>query len=77
VTVGTREALHSVVNCPRIDGKDGVAGSIPARGSTPVLTSGNAGQFSVWGSVERAMLVVVAFGVALYAPVPDGEHFPG
>jgi hypothetical protein len=34
VTVGTREALHGVVNHRRIDGKDGVAGSIPAGGST-------------------------------------------
>jgi hypothetical protein len=50
------EVVHGDVNHPRIDGKDGVAGSIPAGGSTPVLTSGNAGQFSVWGSVERAML---------------------
>ena len=58
-------------------GKDGVAGSVPAGGSTLVLTSRNASQFSVWGPVERAMLVVLAFGVALYAPVPDGEYFPG
>jgi hypothetical protein len=29
-----REVLHGVVNRPRIDGKDGVAGSIPAGGST-------------------------------------------
>jgi hypothetical protein len=28
----------------RIHGKDGVAGSIPAGGSTKVMTSGNAGQ---------------------------------
>src|SRR5919106_5681446 len=30
-----REVLHGVVNHRRIDGKDGVAGSIPAGGSTP------------------------------------------
>jgi hypothetical protein len=30
-----REVLHGVVNLPRIDGKEGVAGSIPAGGSTP------------------------------------------
>ena len=53
--VGTRDAARRCEH-RRIDGKDGVAGSIPAGGSTPVLTSGNAGQFSVWGSVERAML---------------------
>jgi hypothetical protein len=32
------------VNPRRIDGKDGVAGSIPAGGSTQALTSGNAGE---------------------------------
>ena len=31
-------------NGPTIDGKDGVAGSIPAGGSTPKLTSGDAGE---------------------------------
>ena len=50
-----------------IHGKDGVAGSIPAGGSTPRLTSGNAGQFRVWGPVERAMLVVLAFRVGGWA----------
>jgi hypothetical protein len=39
-----REVLCGVVNLPRIDGKDGVAGSIPAGGSTYALTSGNAGR---------------------------------
>jgi hypothetical protein len=38
-------------NGPTIDGKDGVAGSIPAGGSTPRLTSGNAGQLSFRGSI--------------------------
>jgi hypothetical protein len=33
--VWSREVLRGVVNSPRIDGKDGVAGSIPAGGSTP------------------------------------------
>jgi hypothetical protein len=32
--VWRREVVHGVVNPPRIDGKDGVAGSIPAGGST-------------------------------------------
>jgi site-specific recombinase XerD len=32
------------VSPPRIDGKDGVAGSIPAGGSTHRVTSANAGQ---------------------------------
>ena len=33
--VWRHEVLHGVVNPRRIDGKDGVAGSIPAGGSTP------------------------------------------
>jgi hypothetical protein len=33
--VWPREVLRGVANNPRIDGKDGVAGSIPAGGSTP------------------------------------------
>jgi hypothetical protein len=37
------EVLHGVVNRPRIDGKDGVAGSIPAGGST------NKGNRRAWG----------------------------
>jgi len=39
-----REVLHGVVSPPRIDGKDGVAGSIPAGGSTtnPQLRPGPA-----------------------------------
>jgi hypothetical protein len=45
--------LHGVVNHRRIDGKDGVAGSIPAGGSTKPMTSANAGQFGVRGSVEQ------------------------
>jgi hypothetical protein len=44
--VWAHEVVRGVVNLPRIDGKDGVAGSIPAGGSTPRLTSGNAGQLS-------------------------------
>jgi hypothetical protein len=40
--VWPREVLRGGVNHPHIDGKDGVAGSIPAGGSTPRLTSGNA-----------------------------------
>jgi hypothetical protein len=38
------EVEHGVVNHPSIHGKDGVAGSIPAGGSTQALTSGNAGE---------------------------------
>jgi hypothetical protein len=34
VVVWAREVLQGVVNSPSIDGKDGVAGSIPAGGST-------------------------------------------
>ena len=44
VVVWAREVLRGVVNHRRIDGKDGVAGSIPAGGSTQALTSGNAGE---------------------------------
>jgi hypothetical protein len=29
------------------------------------------------GPVERAMLVVLVFGVVLNGRMPDGEHFPG
>jgi hypothetical protein len=35
VVVWAREVLRRVVNSPSINGKDGVAGSIPAGGSTP------------------------------------------
>ena len=42
--VRSREVLTGGVNPRRIDGKDGVAGSIPAGGSTPRLTSANAGE---------------------------------
>jgi hypothetical protein len=62
VTVWAREVLQGVVNPPRIDGKDGVAGSIPAGGSTKPMTSANAGHLHVRGPVERAILVVLAFG---------------
>jgi hypothetical protein len=47
--VGTRRVLHGSVNRPRIDGKDGVGGSIPPGGSTHRLTSGNAGRCGVRG----------------------------
>jgi hypothetical protein len=57
----TNAGLHSG-ECT-IHGKDGVAGSIPAGGSTKPMTSGNAGQLRVWGPVEPAMLVVLGFGV--------------
>ena len=39
VTVWEREVVQGVVNPPHIDGKDGVAGWIPAGASTPRLTS--------------------------------------
>jgi hypothetical protein len=44
LVVWARVVLHGVVNHRRIDGKDGVAGSIPAGGSTKPLTSVKAGQ---------------------------------
>jgi hypothetical protein len=47
--VWAREVLHFVVNHPRIDGKDGVASSILAGGSTQALTSRDAGRFRIWG----------------------------
>jgi hypothetical protein len=46
--VWAREVLHFVVNHPSIDGKDGVASSIPPGGSTKPMTTANAGQFQVW-----------------------------
>jgi hypothetical protein len=49
-----REVLCGGVNDPSIDGKDGVAGSIPAGGSTQALTSGNAGQLSFRGGMGWA-----------------------
>src|SRR5215211_3829313 len=59
-----REVLHGVVSPPRIDGKDGVAGSIPAGGSTAALTSANAGIVHVpgwfgrqWGGQTRVRTV--------------------
>ena len=42
--VWAHEVVRGLVNLRRIDGKDGVAGSIPAGGSTQALTSGNAGE---------------------------------
>jgi hypothetical protein len=45
--VWRREVPQGVVNSPRIDGKDGVAGSIPAGGSTQALTSENAGRVAL------------------------------
>jgi hypothetical protein len=47
------EVLHGVVNDRRIDGKDGVAGSIPAGGSTPLMTSRNAGHQRILGRFRR------------------------
>jgi hypothetical protein len=41
------EAAHVDVNHRRIDGKDGVAGSIPAGGSTKPMTSANADHLGV------------------------------
>ena len=53
------EVLHGLVNDRRIDGKEGVAGSIPAGGSTPMLTSGNADQLSSEEPLGRSPLVGV------------------
>jgi hypothetical protein len=56
------DGLRSVATCANagphsgdreIHGKDGVAGSIPAGGSTQALTSANAGQLGVWGRLNR------------------------
>jgi hypothetical protein len=44
VVVWGREVLQGDANHPHINGKDGVAGSIPAGGSAYALTSGNAGR---------------------------------
>jgi hypothetical protein len=75
--VWTRRVLHGSVNRPRIDGKDGVGGSIPPGG----LHTGS-DQRLRWsvprlGPVEWATLVVLGSGVVLDRRVPDGEHFPG
>jgi hypothetical protein len=51
--VWARMALRGVANHRRIDGKDGVAGSIPAGGSTNTMTSGNAGRRGVRGRICR------------------------
>jgi len=53
VVVWAREVLRGVVNSPSINGKDGVAGSIPAGGSTPRLTSANAGHTLLGGCSTR------------------------
>jgi hypothetical protein len=47
------------------------------RGALHSLTSANAGQFHIWGPVERAMLVLLTFRMAWMGACPDGEHFPG
>jgi hypothetical protein len=77
MVVWSRGVLRGDVNQRCIDGQDGVAGSIPAGGSTKPMTSANAGHLRVWGPVVRAMLVVLAFGVGLDGRMPNGEHFPG
>jgi hypothetical protein len=48
---------HGDVNSPSINGKDGVAGSIPAGGSTQPLTSANAGHLRVRGWLGRQLVV--------------------
>jgi hypothetical protein len=55
-----REVPHGDVNLRRIDGKDGVAGSIPAGGSTKPMTSANADHGCVgeaYGRPESTSLV--------------------
>ena len=58
-----REVLRGIVNGPRIDGKDGVAGSIPAGGSTKPMTSANAGQFRAWDPGRTVALVLLGLGM--------------
>jgi hypothetical protein len=48
-SVERREVPRCPPKGPTIDGKDGVAGSIPAGGSMPELTSANAGQLRIRG----------------------------
>ena len=71
--VWAREALDGGVNARRIDGKDEVAGSIPAGGSH---TKADQRKLRIWDRVEPAMLVLLAFGVVLDRRMPDGEPFP-
>jgi hypothetical protein len=51
-------------------GKDGVAGSIPAGGSTKAMTSGNAGHFGIGGAVGRGRPVVFSLPVGWMGGVP-------
>jgi len=74
--VWAREVLRGLANHRSIDGKDGVAGSIPAGGSTKAMTSANAGHPRVRRELERGTLVVFASGVGWTGRIPDGEHFP-
>src|SRR4029453_9384235 len=71
VTVGTREALHGVVNHPPLVGKVGVAGSIPARGSTKPMTSANAGHLRVrgrWGGAYTGWSTLPLSTVSVHGP---------
>jgi hypothetical protein len=64
--------MHGVVNRPTIDGKDGVAGSIPAGGSTQVLTSANAGRSPCSGPVVGLESTSLS-GCGLAVAVPGSE----
>jgi hypothetical protein len=48
---------RSAQRFPMVHGKDGVAGSIPAGGSTKPMTSANAGHLRVWGWFGRQLVV--------------------
>jgi hypothetical protein len=52
-----REVAHGAVNHRRIDGKDGVAGSIPAGASTNQMTSAYAGPLHVQAGSTSAAVV--------------------
>ena len=76
VTRVTLTCAHSHKEGDHTNGKDGVAGSIPAGGSTLRLTSGNACQFRTWDPPDRPTLLVLAFGLALERPHAGWRALP-
>jgi hypothetical protein len=57
--VGTREVLHGIVSHRRIDGKDGVAGSIPAALSTDTAGSDLMGPKLAYLTLRRSIQLLV------------------
>src|SRR4029453_17028608 len=67
-SIGRSEAPRCPPNGPTIDGKDGVAGSIPAGGSPPRLTSANVGRQSFRMTPYR-----FGWGQSVDSPVGSGS----